>query len=66
MVNWDNGGRIGDSSFLEYFMLTPFLLGWILAEQLGFEMVQEFTIDDFGGHKFFPEIALGVVSYDCR
>lgn len=41
-------------------MLTPFRVGWILAETLSFDEICELCDDGMG--KFFPEIALGVVA----
>lgn len=42
-------------------MLTPFMVGWILAENMPFEQICELHLDEVGGDKYFPEIALGIV-----
>lgn len=42
-------------------MLTPFRVGWILAETLSFDEICELHLGEFGD-KFFSEIALGIVS----
>lgn len=47
-------------------MLTGFTLGWILAESLPFEKIKWFTLQEFGGIKFYPSIALGIVAHNCE
>lgn len=47
-------------------MLTPFMIGWILASNIPFERLCEFHLDEFGGMEYFPEIALGVASHNCE
>lgn len=46
-------------------MLTPFMIGWILADNLPFSVICDMTVDDLGGWDYFPEIAVGITMHNC-